>query len=409
MNLEAKHQNLIIYIFCSTFYIIEIGGASLRNYGLLIVLGILIISSITYLFDLQVNKKEPLNQKLPEQDSVKQDIVIKEELDRIDYIVVEDNLVQPISEPIRISFVGDIMMDGSIKSTLKTKGSLYPYSHIKEEIQQSDLAVANLETAVTTSTNAFPKKYNFKADSDVLSGLKEAGFDLVSLANNHTMDFGKVGLIETLASLQEYNIAFIGAGKNAEEAYRSHEVIIKGKIIKTLAFSRVLPDVSWKVQQDVPGIADGYNLDHILTIIGTEKQTADYLLVYMHWGKEKQKHPETFQREWAHKMIDFGADAVIGSHPHVLQGFEFYKGKAIAYSLGNFLFPDYVRGDSAQTGILHLTLTEENISMNFNPYYIREDLIVPQSNTEKINVWNELERISYNITVDNGEIIWMHR
>lgn len=407
MNLEAKQHNLIIYIFCSTFYIIEIEVLLLRNYGLLIVLGILIISSITYVFDLQVNKKEPLNQKLPEQDIVKKDIVIREELDRIDFIVA-DNVVQPVSEPIRISFVGDIMMDGSIKSTLKTKGSLYPYTHIKEEIQQSDLAIANLETAVTTSTNAFPKKYNFKADSDALSGLKEAGFDLVSLANNHTMDFGQAGLIETVASLRAYNIAFIGAGKNAEEAYRSHEVIIKGKIIKTLAFSRVLPDVAWKVQQDVPGIADGYNLDHVLTIIGSEKQTADYLLVYMHWGKEKQKHPETFQREWAHKMIDFGADAVIGSHPHVLQGFEFYNGKAIAYSLGNFLFPDYVKGDSAQTGILHLTLTEENISMNFNPYYIKEDLIIPQSDLEKNNVWNELEKISYNITVDNGDIIWMH-
>jgi poly-gamma-glutamate synthesis protein (capsule biosynthesis protein) len=104
-------------------------------------------------------------------------------------------------------------------------------------------------------------------------------------------------------------------------------------------------------------------------------------------------------------MIDSGADGVIGSHPHVLQGFEYYKGKPIAYSLGNFLFPNYIKGDKAQTGILHLDIQKDNIEMSFVPFKIIQDQIIVQNEQEKQVVWNELQTLSYGeVQINNGII-----
>lgn len=144
-----------------------------------------------------------------------------------------------------------------------------------------------------------------------------------------------------------------------------------------------------------PGLANGYDLSLIQNTIEKEKLGSDYLFVYIHWGVETKRSPEAFQRDWAKTMIDSGADGVIGSHPHVLQGFEYYNGKPIAYSLGNFLFPNYVKGDKAQTGILHLDIQNNHIEMSFVPFKILQDQILVQNAQEKQVVWNELQGLSY--------------
>jgi Bacterial capsule synthesis protein PGA_cap len=127
--------------------------------------------------------------------------------------------------------------------------------------------------------------------------------------------------------------------------------------------------------------------------------------VFIHWGVETKRSPEPFQQEWARKMIDSGADGVIGSHPHVLQGFEYYKGKPIAYSLGNFLFPNYVKGNAAQTGILHVDIDKGDMKMTFVPFKISHDQIVKQSDQEKRAVCRELQGLSYGgLTIQNGDI-----
>lgn len=329
------------------------------------------------------------------------------ETDSSNSIIIEkepEEKVEEVDLPITISFAGDTMMDWSTKKTIRNKGPLYPFQLVKEEVEKSDFALLNLETAVTTGNSQFPKQYNFKSDPESITGMKAAGFDLVSLANNHTMDFNEEGLLDTFKYLKQYNMPYIGAGMNSNEAFAAHTVELKGKTVKFLAFSRVLPVVEWKAQENRAGIADGYDLGTILEVVEREKQSADYVLLYLHWGKESKKHPEPFQRDWAKQMIDSGADAIIGSHSHVLQGFEYYKDKPIAYSLGNFLFPDYVSGDKAQTGLLTLTLNGDQISMNFNPYYINDDQIKNQSIEEKQLIWSQLQDISYGVTIDDGEI-----
>jgi poly-gamma-glutamate capsule biosynthesis protein CapA/YwtB (metallophosphatase superfamily) len=319
---------------------------------------------------------------------------------------IHEKFASEIDETVRITFAGDAMMDWSVKSTIAKKGPDYPFLHVKKELSSSDLGIVNLETAVTTSATKHPnKQYNFKSDPASLSGLKNAGFQLVSLANNHTLDYQVGGLRDTLSYLKKYKLDYMGGGINSTEAYAAKSYKIKEKTIKILAFSRVLPEYSWVATSSKPGLANGYDLSLINRSIKKEKQSADYVFVYIHWGVETNRKPEAFQRQWAKAMIDSGADGVIGSHPHVLQGFEVYKNKPIAYSLGNFLFPDYVKGDKAQTALLHLDIKNKEIEMSVTPYKIYKDQILPLTNEQKQDVWGELEKISYsNIKIINGKI-----
>jgi poly-gamma-glutamate capsule biosynthesis protein CapA/YwtB (metallophosphatase superfamily) len=322
---------------------------------------------------------------------------------RVGYI--HKKFAEEIEDTIRLTFAGDAMMDWSVKSTISKKGAYYPFVHVKKELASSDLGIVNLETAITTSSNKTPKQYNFKSDPISLSGLKNAGFQLVSLANNHTLDYQLQGLKDTITNLKKYKLAYIGGGLTATEAYAAKTYQLKGKTVKLLAFSRVLPDYSWVATATKPGLANGYDLTLINKTIKKEKENADYVFVYIHWGIETNRRPEQYQRQWAKTMIDSGADGIIGSHTHVLQGFEYYKGKPIAYSLGNFLFPDYVRGDKAQTALVHLDIKNKNFAMSVIPYKIYKDQIVPQSDKERQGVWRQLEEISYgNIKILNGKI-----
>jgi poly-gamma-glutamate capsule biosynthesis protein CapA/YwtB (metallophosphatase superfamily) len=309
----------------------------------------------------------------------------------------KESIYDYLNPEISIVFAGDTMMDWSIRETVKTKGPDYPFRYVKKEVEASDYAVVNLETAVTDHTGVFSKEYNFKSDPVALQGLKNAGFDLISLANNHTMDFQEKGLFDTMHYIHTYDMSYIGAGSNAKEAYKSKEVMIKGKKFRFLAFSRVLPSTSWTAGKNSPGLANGYNLNLIEDIVSRESKWCDYLMVYMHWGKERSQHPEPYQVNYAQTMIDAGADVIVGSHPHVLQGFQYYKGKPIAYSLGNFLFPDYVKGSSAETGLLKINIINGKIGMQFKPYYIKNDMIIKLDSDEEKRILAKLEELSYQI------------
>lgn len=313
--------------------------------------------------------------------------------------------VSSSQDAIRIIFAGDALMDWSVKETIRKKGPDYPFEYVKAEVSSADYAVVNLETAITHHTEKDTNQlYNFKSDPESLQGLKNAGFNLVTIANNHTLDFKQKGFLDTLKYLEKYDIPYIGGGRNKEEAYRAHTVKRKGKTIKFLAFSRFIPQTYWFAGKDRPGIAEAYNKSSVLPVIKKEREDCDYLLVYLHWGVEKNHRPEPWQRNYAREMIDAGADAIIGSHVHVLQGFEFYKGKPIAYSIGNFLFPDYVRGDKADTGLLNLTLDQGNIEMSFTPYFIYKDQIIKKGEAYDKKQLKYLESISIGVKIDGKQV-----
>jgi poly-gamma-glutamate capsule biosynthesis protein CapA/YwtB (metallophosphatase superfamily) len=306
---------------------------------------------------------------------------------------------------IRILFGGDAMMDWSVKQTIKSKGVDYPWSSIADLVSSSDYAVLNLESSVTTSGSSEDKQFTFKSDPSSLSGMKNAGFDLVSLANNHSMDYGESGLLDTMDHLEQHGLRYVGAGEDSRSAYSSEKVEINGKVISFLGFSKVLPNGSWYPTNDKPGVASGYQLENMYSLVEREKRTSDYLFVLIHWGNEKELNFTQEQETIAHALIDNGADAVIGSHPHVLQGFDIYKGRPIAYSLGNFLFPDYVTGESAETGMFELRINEEGLDSFFHPMYINQDHIYPSEAENIKERFDKLTERSKDIRFDDRQLV----
>ena len=242
---------------------------------------------------------------------------------------------------ITISLAGDVMMDGSVRQQISKYGYDYPWEKVKDYFKESDLAIVNLETSITTRGKKWPnKQFNFRSNPKNLDSMKVAGVDVVSLANNHVLDYSEQGLIDTIDHLKKREIPFAGGGKNKKEALQG--VIIEQDDIKigVLSFSRVIPDVKWYAGNNKAGLVgayDGYTKDMFKGIEEMKKE-ADILVLSLHWGVERSTKPRPQDVEIAKAAIDSGVDIVMGHHPHVLQGVEVYKGKPIFYSLGNFVF-----------------------------------------------------------------------
>lgn len=253
---------------------------------------------------------------------------------------------------VRLLMVGDIMMGGRIAGLLEREGYDYPYRHVGDAIRQADLAMGNLENPITSRGEPADKTWTFRTDPLAVPALKESGFDVLSLANNHTLDYGVTGLLDTLDALDEQGIGRVGAGRDADEAYRPYFAEVNGIRIACLGFSHVVPEVGWKAAAGRPGVAEAYDIRRAVDAIGKAKDEADLVVVMVHWGIERAEEPEPYQVNKAHAFIDAGADLVIGSHPHVLQGLESYKGKWIAYSLGNFIFTVNASAETRQSAML---------------------------------------------------------
>ncbi|WP_252312465.1 CapA family protein [Sinobaca sp. H24] len=315
----------------------------------------------------------------------------------------------PKASPLTIAFAGDTMFDWDLRPVLDEQGYDYPFEYVHNEFEKADYSMVNLESTITErETKTDGQLFWIKSRLESLDALKAAHVDMVNLGNNHMMDYGEQGLLDTIDALETKEIAYIGAGRSSEEAYEAEIVEINGSTVAFLSFTRFFPDFSWTAQPGKPGVTNGYDLDHVIeTIQAHEKAVdADHLVVNFHWGVEKTSAPAAYQHEYVERIVDeTGTDAIVGAHPHWLQGFEFYDGVPIAYSLGNFLFPDYVSGHSAETGVLHLTFTEEETSLAFAPYQIKNNQITPVEGQEKQQMFQYLEDISINAEIDeNGYV-----
>ncbi|MDD2320771.1 MAG: CapA family protein [Geobacteraceae bacterium] len=241
------------------------------------------------------------------------------------------------AERVVLTVVGDIMLAGSATSTLSRQGYDYPFLPTAHILRGSDIAVGNLETPIAREGVEFTgKKFRFKASPKAAAAIRTAGFSVLTLANNHIMDFGAQGLSETLENLKKEKILFTGAGRNLAEARKPAQVEKNGEKIAFLAYSLTHP-VEFYAQRDQPGAAPGY-ARFFQDDIKKAKSDADYVVVSFHWGGEREFFPKSYQVEVARRAIDAGADVVIGHHPHVLQGIECYKDRLILYSLGNYAF-----------------------------------------------------------------------
>jgi len=241
------------------------------------------------------------------------------------------------AEELIITAVGDVMLAGSGTPTYNRQGYDYPFVKLAAELAKGDLLVGNLEAPIARRGEEFTaKQFRFKTDPRAAAALRRAGFAVMTLANNHMLDYGAEGLSETLGYLDRQRIGHSGAGANLAAARKEAVRTVKGKTVAFLAYSFTFPE-EFYADSERPGTAPGqpgyYRED-----IGRAKANYDYVVVSFHWGAEKATEPKPYQLAAAHLAIDAGADLVIGHHPHVLQGIELYKGRTILYSLGNFVF-----------------------------------------------------------------------
>ncbi|PJC47663.1 MAG: capsular biosynthesis protein [Parcubacteria group bacterium CG_4_9_14_0_2_um_filter_35_11] len=246
---------------------------------------------------------------------------------------------RPTEREINLIAVGDIMLSRNVDKKMEEhKDYRYPFFKTAQFLKLADITFGNLECPIIAGRDIQTGQMIFRADPQAVEGLKYAGFDVLSLANNHFPNFGEKGIKDTFLYLSEAKISYIGAGNNEEEAHRPKVFEIKGIKIAFLAYndSDVVP-LSYEAIKDHPGTAF-MKKGKMQEDVKKTKVISDYLIVSMHSGTEYAKAPNQRQINFAHEAIDAGADLVIGHHPHVIQGAEEYKGKYIIYSLGNFVF-----------------------------------------------------------------------
>lgn len=242
--------------------------------------------------------------------------------------------------------VGDICLANGVEKRMKQKGRGYPFATLKEQLRGADIAFGNLECVLATSGKKVPKQFHFRGHPRGARALREAGFDVVSLANNHTLDYGKEALVETVRHLRAQGVTPVGGGRTLAEAHRPHVITVRGMKVGFLAYLGLFPPIL-PLRAKEPGIAMAY-LRHIKRDIKALRPKVDFLIVSMHAGKERAPRHSSRQQQIARAAIDAGADMVIGHHPHVVQDTEIYKGKPIFYSLGNFVFdpsPSFLRDE----------------------------------------------------------------
>jgi poly-gamma-glutamate synthesis protein (capsule biosynthesis protein) len=243
-------------------------------------------------------------------------------------------------EEITLVAVGDIMLAHRLEPFIEKYGPSYPYKYTAHIFKKADISFANLESPLSTKGEPVPnKEYTFRAHPKVAEGLKDAGFDVLSLANNHILDYGEEALFETIEVLDSKMIFHIGAGKNVFEARKPVILKVKGKKFGFLAYSNTLPKEFW-AEEEKAGTAYG-KFSRVKKDVKELKEKVDFLIVSFHWGNKENISPQEYQRNLAHLAIDHGADIILGHHPHILSGIETYKNGVIIYSLGNFAFGSY--------------------------------------------------------------------
>jgi len=264
--------------------------------------------------------------------------------------------VRNFSSAVSIAAVGDIMLANYTSEYLRTRGIDYPFDSTRSILAAADIAFGNLEAPFTHTGTKFEKKFNFKVSPKFAPSVVHAGFDVVTLANNHVLDYGLEGLKNTLQVLDSIGLAHCGAGLNLEQAQRPAIIERNGYRVAFLGYSLTFPEEFWATRT-----SGGTNYPRNLPAnIAHADSLGDFIVVTFHWGAEGSNYPKDYQIYFAHLAIDCGADLVIGHHPHVLQGLEIYKNRLIAYSLGNFSFSSYSRR-STESLILKVHLTRKGL------------------------------------------------
>lgn len=272
-------------------------------------------------------------------------------------IVLEEKVIDEVKTPPKKSTVlvfGDVMLDRYIRNYINTSSTAALFQYVQDDITRADATVVNLEGPITDYESVVSiENLQFTFAAHTARDLARIGVDIVSLANNHTNNFGKKGLEQTRRYLDDAGIVYFGDpyNKTTDHVMR-HEV-----------GSTTISFVGYH-QFENP------ELENTLDVIRKEKEAGNFVIFFPHWGNEYEKEAAVSQITKAEKVIDAGADIVIGAHPHVIQNAEMVKDKPVFYSLGNFIFDQWFSEDVKYGLALLLTLSENNLeSIELKPFY----------------------------------------
>jgi poly-gamma-glutamate synthesis protein (capsule biosynthesis protein) len=302
------------------------------------------------------------------------------------------------AESVTLVAVGDLMLARSIGAALASKPDESPFAGVASLLQKPDIAVGNLECALGASGKPARKAYTFQGPATAAASLAAAGFDLLALANNHSLDYGVPALEETMRLLDTVGIAHPGAGLTEADAHRPAIIEAHGLRLAFLSYVDIPTEkggfvtASWRARGEQPGVAWALP-PRISADVTAARNTADLVVVLLHSGYEGVATPNQTQRNAAHAAIDAGAALVIGSHPHVLQGIEQYGNGVIAYSLGNFVFDGLYK--RSETAILHVTLTRAGVqALSWTPVVLRDGRPQVANEQQASVILKRIERMS---------------
>lgn len=298
----------------------------------------------------------------------------------------------------KFAAAGDVMLDRDVKKAGLEKGWEWLFAEAAPLLRTMDIAFCNLECPIGSKGRFINM---FQAPPEAIAGITFAGFDVVSLANNHILDYHHEGMQETMAILAENNIAGVGAGGNLEEARRPIIMEVNGLKIGFVGYTEMWfvharESISWQATEDEPGVVPA-RLDFVWEDITAIRDKVDIIVASFHWGKEYEDEPTAEQKALAWKAVEAGADLVLGHHPHVLQGIEFYKQGVIAYSLGNFLFDQRLPG-TQESMVLEFTLSKQGaLDLSIHPVFIQSMQPIILEGSRKVYLFNRIKSLSLDL------------
>ena len=364
-------------------------------------------------------------EKIPEGDKAAEEAQIHEilnaneryldQLNDAEYMMENNIYAKDANDPeqITLTFAGDILFDDSyaVMGTMLQNGGNIANAISQEvitEMKSADIMMVNNEFPYSSrGTATAGKQFTFRAKPSTVSYLDDLGVDIVSLANNHAYDYGEEAFLDTMTTLEEAGILYVGAGRNLKEARRPVYYIINNMKIAIVAATQIeksdYPDTKGATDSSA-GVFRCWNGDNLISTIQEARENSDFVIAYLHWGTENSSAIDWAQEKQAPEAVAAGADLIIGDHPHCLQKIEAVNGVPVIYSLGNFWF----NSKTVDTGMVKITLNQDGLqSCQFLPCLQSGSKTTLLHDAEKERVLNEMRTLSPGVQIDSdGYVTW---
>lgn len=282
--------------------------------------------------------------------------------------IADQRLAMIESNPKNILFVGDVLLARNVESLMKKSGADYPYRGVNfNSLAPKYYLFANFEATIPVEHKQTKvNKINFSVAKDFIPALRGAGFSHLSLANNHSYDYGEVAVTNTIRLLKEDNLAPFGNFKNLNDDSVSYVSIADFKVSVI----------------GIHALQSKFSDEDLVSVLDKAGANSDFQIIFVHWGTEYSEHSDKEQRALAKRLVDFGADLIIGHHPHVVQEIGLIEGVPVFYSLGNYIFDQYF-STAVQTGLLLNLDFSTGLNINLLPVTSLQQLSQPKLMTEE--------------------------